>query len=298
MTPGTHSRPRDLVLAAAQGYGWETLRPFVESIRATGFDGEVRFFVSDIDGATVERLQEAGVALTWPRRYALRIRGRRVGPFNPRLRWPGLPALVGAAPLSARARLLGTVSNIDVARYFWSWLHLAGSRSSYRNVMLTDVRDVLFLRDPFRFDVGDAVCCFLEDERQTLGTQWMNRGWLEAAYGSDVADSLADRAISCSGVTIGSARAVQAYLAVMVRELARLPRQPSGIDQGVHNYVVHSGHVPEVRPLGNDTGPVLTIGIMSDEDAEKLVLARLDDANVVHQYDRHPRAIEAARRRG
>jgi hypothetical protein len=36
---------------------------------------------------------------------------------------------------------------------------------------------------------------------------------------------------------------------------------------------------------------------MSGEDAERLLRARLDEASIVHQYDRHPHAIESARRR-
>jgi len=287
---------RDLVLGAVENYRWEVIRPFVESLRASGFDGEVRLFVSNVDAETVARLRTAGVELSFPRRLSITVGRRRVRPLNARLRWPGrrhLPALLdrasrtGSDPRRARARFLGAVSNVDVARYFWAWLLLARSLSQYRNVMLTDVRDVLFLRNPFEFPVGDGVCCFLEDERQTLGTQPMNRDWIDAAYGPAVLDSLRSSPISCSGVTIGSAPAVFSYLTAMVDELARLPQQPSGIDQGVHNYVVHTRRIPGVRLLGNETGPVLTVGIMPAVDAETLVRRRMADANVIHQYDRH-----------
>ena len=288
---------RDLVLGAVENYGWEIIRPFVESLRATGFDGDVRLFASNIDGDTVAHLQAAGVELSFPHRVSVRVGRRRFRPFNARLRWPGqryFPAVldrasrIGAEPRRAVARYLGAVSNVDVARYFWAWLHLSRSVSSYRNVMLTDVRDVLFLRNPFEFPIADGLWCFLEDERAQLGTQPLNRRWLLTAYGPDVVESLGAFPISCSGVTIGAAPAVLAYLTAMVDELARLSRQPSGIDQGVHNYALHSARVPDARLLGNGDGPVLTIGIMSSEDAEALVSARVGDAYIVHQYDRHP----------
>lgn len=292
---------RDLVLGAVENYGWETIRPFVDSLRATGFDGEVRLFASNIDGDTVAHLQAAGVELSWPRRLSVEVGGRRIRPYNARLRWPGqgrFPALVERAsqlardPRRARARFVGALSDVFVGRYFWSWLHLSRSPSAYRNVMLTDVRDVLFLRSPFDFEIGDGLSCFLEDERARLGTQPLNRSWLQAAYGSPVVESLSVLPISCAGVTIGTASAVLAYLGVMVDELARLPRQPSGIDQGVHNYAVHTGRVPNVQLLGNEVGPVLTVGIMSSEDAKALVSARVGDAYIVHQYDRHPELWE------
>ena len=49
---------RDLVLGTAEGYDCEDIRPFVESLRATGFDGEVRLFVSRLSLRTLEKLAE------------------------------------------------------------------------------------------------------------------------------------------------------------------------------------------------------------------------------------------------
>lgn len=292
---------RDLVLGAVENYGWEIIRPFVESLRATGFDGEVRLFASNLDKETIAHMQAAGIDLSFPRRISVKVGRRRVRPFNARLRWPGqrhLPFVLAQAsrmasePRQALARFLGGVSNVDVARFFWAWSYLSRAVSAYRNVMLTDVRDVVFLRNPFEFPIADNLCCFLEDEHAQLGTQPNNRGWLAAAYGPGAVASLGALPISCSGVTIGTSSAVLEYLTVMVDELARLHRQPSGIDQGVHNYLLHTGRLANVRLLASGNGPVLTIGIMAKTDAAELVHARIGDANVIHQYDRHPELTE------
>jgi hypothetical protein len=91
---------RDLVLGAVENYGWETIRPFVESLRATGFDGELRLFASNIDEDTVAHLQAAGVELSFQHRVSVRVGRRRFRPFNPRLRWPGqryFPAVLDRA---------------------------------------------------------------------------------------------------------------------------------------------------------------------------------------------------------
>src|SRR5581483_9506279 len=135
---------------------------------------------------------------------------------------------------------------------------------------------------------GDEAHFFLEDERMRLATQVQNHAWLQAAYGEDVLARLGDRPISCSGVTIGAAPAILAYLTVMVDQLSRVPRQPPGVDQAVHNVVLHTGLVPKSRLVRNGDGPVLTLGIMRHDDAEDLVRRRSGTASVVHQYDRHP----------
>jgi len=80
--------------------------------------------------------------------------------------------------------------------------------------------------------------------------------------------------ISCAGVTIGAARAVFDYLAVMVDEIARLSHQRYGGDQGVHTYVVHKGLVPRSRLVANEAGPVLTMGLMGESEATNLLARR------------------------
>jgi hypothetical protein len=302
---GVTPSERDLVLAAAQDYDWESVRPFVESLRATTYAGEIRFFAPGASADTERKLREHGVAVDRPHRVRLKLGVHVLRPYNPkttRVRWHVQPLyrhLVRALALPARdrraatARLAGALANVEVARYFWFWNYLRRNVARYRNVMLTDVRDVLFLGDPFDFDIGEAVCSFEEDAHVTIGTQTNNRGWLHGAYGQEALDELADRRIVCSGITIGAAPAVLDYLTVMVDELARLARQYKGMDQGVHNYVLHKGLVPRARLVSNADGPVLTVGGMRAPEAVAALRERAPELRVVHQYDRHPQVAEA-----
>jgi hypothetical protein len=296
-------RKPDLVLAAAQDYEWDSVRPFVESLRATGYAGAVRFFAPGVTVETERALRDHGVEVSRPRRARLKLGARVFQPYTPRttrIRWHVQPLyrhLVHALALHGRgstARLMGALSNVEVARYHWFWLYLAPLVQRYRNVLLTDVRDVLFLGDPFDFDIGDSVWSFQEDGRLTIGRQTNNRGWLMGAYGEKALDELADRPIVCSGVTIGAAPAVLGYLTVMVDELARLPRQFAGIDQGVHNYVLHMGLVPRARLVPNGSG-VLTMGLMDPAEAGIVLQERARNVRIVHQYDRHPALAELVR---
>jgi hypothetical protein len=290
----------DLVLAPAQDYDWENVGPFVESLRRTGFRGEIRLFGPGMSDAAVRRLRAESVEVSRPFRIRVKAGGSLFHPYNPkttRVRWhvqPFYRDLVRAASWlwpdrrAARRWLTGAISILDVARHFWYFAYLSEHASRYRNVMLSDVRDVLFLGNPFDFEIGDHVNCFLEHETYRLRDQVNNRGWLVGGFGQSALDELGDRPISCAGVTIGTSSAVLGYLATTTRQLVELRRQFNGMDQGVHNYLLHKGLVPDARLLGNEDGPVLTVGLMEHEEAEELVRRRAHEAKVVHQYDRHP----------
>src|SRR6266404_537315 len=87
---------RNLILGAAQDYEWDVLRPFVESLRATGYDGEIRFFVSGLSRETVGQLAARGVDVMRPSRARRRMAGHVFSPYNPRttrLRWHAQPYL-------------------------------------------------------------------------------------------------------------------------------------------------------------------------------------------------------------
>jgi hypothetical protein len=298
---------RDLVLSVVQDYDWETVRPFVESLRATGYRGEIRFFVSSVNPESVRRFHEEGIETTRPPRLRLKVGGRVLQPYNPRttrIRWHVQPlyrhivrGLAGLARdrRSATARLAGALANLDVARHFWYWDYLSRNVSRYRNVMLSDARDVLFLGNPFDLELGDGIYFFQEDERLAIRDNVNNAGWLHGAYGQQALDELGGRPIVCAGVTIGAAAAVLEYERIMVDELSKLARQFHGMDQGVHNFVVHSALVPHAHVVPNREGPVLTMGLMAAEDAVPILRERAPELKVVHQYDRHPGALEVIR---
>jgi hypothetical protein len=194
-----------------------------------------------------------------------------------------------------KARLAGALANLTLARFFWYFDYLSETVGQYRNVMLTDVRDVFFLGDPFDFEIGSSLHVFLENE--SIGTHRPSRAWLLGAYGRDVFEELSDRPVICAGVTIGAAPAMLEYLGIMVDHLAELKRQFDGMDQGIHNYMIHNGRVPNVRTAGNEDGPVLTLAMVDADEAWRLVHERPQPAKVVHQHDRHPALRDALEER-
>jgi hypothetical protein len=270
---------------------WQALRPFVLSLRRTGFDGEVVLFAAGIDRGTKRSLASCDVQVRALRRAQVSLGRRTIQPYDAmfaRLH-AHYPAVIRQAsrpfrdPKSAMTRIAALISVRDTRRFFAYLDYLSSTDVSYENVMLTDVRDVFFQADPFGFDLGGDLNCFLEDSGETLGTQPHNRKWLEAAFGRDAAREMSAMPIVCAGVTLGAVELMLRYLEVMADFLLRLPHQGVGLDQAVHNYVLHKGLVPGARLIPNGAGIVSTLGIVPEER-----VAELSSAAVLHQYDRHP----------
>lgn len=298
---------RNLVLGLAEGLGWDQLRPFVASLARTSFDGDVCLFVAGADDETRRALQRAGVRVQTYRRVRIEVAGRVFHAHDPPLRRFRSARITASYPLllrtltmpagsraSALARLAAPISIPSVARFYRAYRHLSSVGSLYSRVLLIDVRDTYFLRDPFSVELGDGLCSFLEADGHTLGSERQNRRWIVQAFGEAALARLATRPICCVGATIGSTRAMLAYLELMVDALSR-QRQFWGVDQAVHNDLVHSGRVPDLELVPHGAGPVVHLALVPEDSAEisRLALGGSSTICALHQYDRHPRLASA-----
>ncbi|HEX6184574.1 MAG TPA: hypothetical protein VFZ44_11880 [Pyrinomonadaceae bacterium] len=297
---------KNLVMGLVKGYSFEQLRPFVASLRETGYDGDICLFYADIDERTLAGLREYDVELVPFKFEPLNLLFKRIYPYAIMNRLLKLPRanelfarLVGLAASarggdrnSARYSIAARFLNVYCIRFPLYYVHLARNAGKYANVLISDVRDVIFQRDPFDFDLGDEVCVFLEDPRDRIRDCRYNTLWLERGFGPGTVEEVGDNLVSCSGVTLGSYRAMMHYLEVMNEHLLRLNSHPHGMDQGVHNYVLYKQRLKGVRVFENGRGPVLTMGKTTDLPTRFDERGRVlnDDGTVpgvLHQYDRH-----------
>ena len=254
----------NLVLGAIKGLEFDDLKPFLHSLFQTGFDGKVVFYVGQASQPTCKALDDMGVEIL------------TVDEYN-----------------------TFTATPINALRYFIYEQYLQGLEALPERILLADVRDVVFQRNPFEIDLGGGLCCFLESDEMTLATCLANSGWIACAYGKEVLGRIGGQKISCSGTTIGTGPAIRAYLAAMTAGLRAIDeRTPnimhviSGIDQCVHNYLLYSDALPGTRLYSNEFGPILTLNYVAPEsirlDENHLVVNQAGEPyHVVHQYDRH-----------
>ena len=118
--------------------------------------------------------------------------------------------------------------NDQASRYFAYLQFLARHREHYDNVMLSDLRDVVFQSDPFGRPLPADIV--FARERRRIAEERINRNWIADVYGDAAADNLRDFEVSCSGTTFGTAAGMLRYLVAMTTELASLAgsRCPTG----------------------------------------------------------------------
>jgi hypothetical protein len=249
---------KNLILGTIMHYKSHIIKPFLSTLRATGYSGDVV-----------------------------------IVPFEslfPHLQPPLAKHLIKWADEKRVSTL-----NVYCFRYLLAYCYLKEFGEKHQHVMLTDIRDVIFQKDPFNFSIGAKLCCFLEREGVSLGQQPENAKWLELAFDKSTLERLSDNPIVCSGVTIGPTNLLIDYLEKIINLFMRAPGKGwealrGGSDQAFHNYLVYNALLHDFTLYPNDGGPVHTVGIEDDVSLNNcglIVNKRGDVPNIVHQYDRH-----------
>lgn len=298
------SSPRSLVLGFAAGLSADHFTPFAASLRRSGFQGQFGLITAKCTPSQTKELaaladvhwnvdSEFKSALA-PAITVSALRSLRQTRGLRRL----YPAAFQAVARAGRERNLQDrweafeyeLEGLQSLRYRLYYQFLREHAPEADEVLLTDLRDVVFQRDPFAAAV-DGLELFLEDDRSRLGEDPFNRRWINNLYGAARLQALTDYPTSCSGTTVGGRAAILDYLAQMSGAIQWRRRPLGSHDQGVHNGLLRGGHFPAGKVVRNGYGRVLTMGLMSSihETADGVILNEDGTVpSVLHQYDRHP----------
>jgi hypothetical protein len=243
-------------------------------------------FVADLEPATLDFLRARRVNLVpFQKSYLKPEWARRIGwarnfmkPFQQR-RFDEQMAL--------------TYLNFWCARAIYYRTYLTECGKDYKQVMLADIRDILFQRDPFDFEMSVDLSVFLEDCGQTIGTNYSNATWIRDGFGADILAELSGKHIYCAGTVFGTPAVLNDFF-TQALELYHSKKNGELIDQAAFNYLLHKQPPPDRQDFDNDTGPVLTMANMQPWQFQfnadgLLVNAAGRVFNTLHQYDRHPK---------
>lgn len=259
--PPVFVRPR-LVLGLAANYGKADISVFVNSLRGSGYAGDVVLLVTTLDEETRIFLKSKGVQV-----------------------------------VSAWQSLFSKM-NVQFARHaaYYDYLtDLARQGISYERILVTDVSDVAFQDDPFR-SAGEApMVCYLEHPSTTIGNCESNSWWVGEGFGPQVLEELADKPISCSGTVIATMTALRSYLLKMLHLSTYLSDHminARGVDQGVHNVLLHRGELDGVRLAENGDGVFTMYWSMMRNEVFVADDGSIRDQNnlapeILHQYTRN-----------
>jgi hypothetical protein len=260
---------RRLVIGAAVGFDIAQVRVFVESLRAN-YAGDVLLLI----------------------------------------RWPGVR--VARYLKSRRIRVIRVFQtrsftrSVHARRYAIYLAFLRARLSRYDQVMISDVRDVVFQRNPFDGIASPKCHFYLESAVRTIGEDPTNSRWVSGCFSAYEAERLAACRISCSGITIGGTTAVVAYLEMMVARIRVLPWRiyrdiGHGYDQAIHNYLVHLA--PEIAGIVVENNRHIATMALEPRayyrlDHESLIHGPDDHLFAIcHQYDRFPDLLKAVEAR-
>lgn len=181
-------------------------------------------------------------------------------------------------------------NNSNNYRYLW-YADFIKNNPNIENVLLADIRDVIFQNDPFEH-ISDNILAAQEDN--TIGNCQFNSAWIRDLYGEEMLNELSNKSILCSGTILGSRERVISLLEFVINEIETHGPRLDGvnsntiIDQGVYNYYCHL-NPDTVKIVDNETGPILTAGYKQNFKVTKNaeVINENDEAfSIVHQHDR------------
>jgi beta-1,4-mannosyl-glycoprotein beta-1,4-N-acetylglucosaminyltransferase len=167
--------------------------------------------------------------------------------------------------------------------------------NNYKNILVSDVRDVVFQLDPFE-STNNKLNLFLEDSGVELGKEQINSNWIEQLFGIDTFNTLFNKRIICAGTIIGPSEKVIMLLKLMVEQFTKISLiDKLPVDQALLNYLYHTDKLKSIDCKLNVNGETVgTVGLsVTHELAKDLVeiknnLVYINDMcpAIVHQYDR------------
>jgi hypothetical protein len=187
-------------------------------------------------------------------------------------------------PSSLRWIIMNRILSIPTKQFFPSQPAEFMSHG-FKKIITLDVRDSAFQIDPFKlfdFDSSSSsadnkLWVFGEDKYNPIENCGWNSRWIKDCFHPRIYISVKDQPIICSGVLVGHSGPMKTYLQIMSSILLgeQLPElsqkfpdvsgsltnfptsERNGVDQGVHNVIVHLGLVSTQHLNGFMSGQVI-----------------------------------------
>ena len=218
---------------------------------------------------------------------------------------------------------------------------LKQSKNRFQRLLFLDIRDSYFQKDPFLLLPNEAASrffyAFTGVESITIKECGWNSGWVKDCFNQDIIQQIGSRNIICSGVSLADNLSAIDYLEKMTSiimksplpkqaggqsyksqnnqlqdvninvfykllEISKFPQcERNGVDQGVHNVLVHSNVIPNLKIFKQSDGFVSNMQSKAyriDENTHQIFAINSKRINsnehqdllfsIVHQYDRLP----------
>lgn len=155
-------------------------------------------------------------------------------------------------------------------------------------ILLTDVRDVIFQSDPFNDRRYEKFFCYAT-EGEFIGKSEENTTWMIKFFGENAFNELKERIIICAGTVMATFDEIRLFLSMMENSIAHIPEW--GADQAALNYFVYSGRLPFEHIIEHNIvdGNILTLAHGgTGTRGDQIVNHSGAVPAVVHMYNHYP----------
>lgn len=245
---------KNVIIGAIANYRWEKIAPFFKSFLRAGFKNcDCVMFIEKLSPRTIYKMKSCGVIVyNIPEKY----------------------------------------KKGSIANYRWKLYEdfLNNKKNKYNMVFTSDVRDVFFQNDVFKFYNNSKSFLGIAIEDGLL-TEPRNKNWLIEFFGEDKYKTIENQKIVCSGTVWGTTDYFLHFTKKMWENLELYPDKLK--DQSIANYLINYEKLfnDSLVISYNENGQVMTIGLTNREnislDSHNNVLnGKGEIASVIHQYER------------
>ena len=274
---------KDLIVGCATNYDWSKLKYWVNSINASGFEGDKVLILMNCDKDTVQKVTDAGFSII---------------AFNQD----------GQGNLTYQSQLM-----VHVERFIHIYKLLKDNL--YRYVITTDVKDVIFQKNPSEWLEQNLVkeehLVFSSESMKYKDEPW-GRENLTQCYGQGIYEDFKNNTIFNVGVLAGRGYAMRDL--VLQLFLNCINRPIPIVDQAVFNVMIsRHPYIESSMYTASETGWACQLGTTADPskiesfrpyllepspklEGDKVLTSEGKEFTIVHQYDRVPewkKVIEA-----
>jgi len=269
---------KDLIVGCATNYDWSKLKYWVNSINASGFTGDKVLILMNCDKETANKVTEADFDII---AFGQDTEGN----------------------LSYKSNMM-----VHVERFYHIYQHL--KNNDYRYVITTDVKDVIFQKNPSEWleewlgnDSASDDLVFSSESMKYKNEPWGNQN-LKETFGTQIYEDFKDNIIYNVGVLAGRGYAMKD---LMMNIFASCMHRPIKIcDQSTFNFLISQHpYLKTSKYTQSEDGWACQLGTTADPskieqfrpfllepspklDGDKVVTSEGIEYTIVHQYDRVP----------
>lgn len=274
---------KDCIVGCSTNYDWSKLKYWVNSINASGFEGDKVLILMNCDKDTAQKVSDAGFSII---------------AFNQD----------GQGNLNYQSNLM-----VHVERFIH--IHKLLKDNNYRFVITTDVRDVIFQKNPVNWleeNLSAQEDLVFSSESMKYKDEPWGRENITQCYGQGIYEDFKNNTIFNVGVIAGRGYAMKDLTLQLFLNCINRPIQI--VDQAVFNVMIsRHPYIKSSMYMNSEDGWACQLGTTADPskidqfrpnllepspklEGDMVVTSTGIEYTIVHQYDRVPewkKVIEA-----